>query len=253
MSKEYFRDHGNEPFDAKNRRHIKALSEDSELDKLTREWVVRAWRHQYAHHFRWLGRPIMQVPQDIIAMQEIIWKVKPEVIIETGVARGGTLIFYASMLALIGNDGETIGIDIALRKHNRDAIKKHLLADRIKVIQGSSIDQRVAKRVHDYVGGRKTMVILDSNHTHAHVLEEMNLYHDMVQRGSYLLVSDTFLELFPPGYFQNRPWDKGNNPATAVQEFLKTNTRFRNDTEIANKLLITSSPTGYLKCIRNHK
>ena len=97
------------------------------------------------------------------------------------------------------------------------------------------------------------MVILDSNHTHAHVLEEMNLYHDMVQRGSYLLVSDTFLELFPPGYFQNRPWDKGNNPATAVQEFLKTNTRFRNDTEIANKLLITSSPTGYLKCIRNHK
>jgi cephalosporin hydroxylase len=251
MTKEYFRNYGNGRFDVKNRKQIKAMAKDAEFNKLSEKWCVRSLKHQYPHHFTWLGRPILQFPQDVIAMQEIIWKVKPEVIIETGVARGGSLIFYASMLKLLGNHGEVVGIEIALRKHNRDALKKHPFSKKIKIVDGSSVDPKVAMRVHDYVGGRKAMVVLDSNHLGSHVLQEMNLYSDLVTKGSYLIVSDTFLESFPPGFFPNRPWDKGDNPATAVYEFMKTNKRFKNDEELVNKLGITSCPVGYLKCIRN--
>lgn len=250
MTKEYFAKHGNERFDAKNRKQVKAMGKDAGFSKLSKKWCVESLKHQYPHHFTWLGRPILQFPQDVVAMQEIIWKVKPDVIVETGIARGGSLIFYASMLELLGNNGEVIGIDVNLRKHNREALKKHPFSKKIKLVDGSSIDPDVAKRVHDQVGGRKTMVVLDSNHAESHVLQEMNLYGDLVTKGSYLIVSDTFLESFPRGYFPNRPWDKGDNPATAVVRFLKTNKRFENDEDLVHKLGITSCPTGYLKCIR---
>jgi len=184
-------------------------------------------------------------------MQEIIWKVKPQVVLETGIARGGGLIFYASILEMLGAGGEAVGIEIALRKHNRSALQNHPLSKRIKVINGSSVDADVARRVHDHIEGRRAVVILDSNHTYEHVKAELNLYQDLVQKGSYLVVSDTFLEYFPKGYFRNRPWDKGNNPATAVDEFIRTNKRFTRDDEMAVKLGITACPTGYLKCVRS--
>ncbi len=183
-------------------------------------------------------------------MQEIIWKVKPQVVLETGIARGGALIFYASLLELLSNEGEAVGIEIALRKHNKSALQNHPLSKRVKIITGSSVDPTVSRRVHDHIGGRRALVILDSNHTYEHVKAELHLYQDLVKKGSYLVVSDTFLEYFPKGYFRNRPWDKGNNPATAVGEFMRTNKRFISDVALTAKLGITACPTGYLKCVR---
>ena len=145
------------------------MAQDTEFRELSKEWAARSIKYQYPLHFRWLGRPILQFPQDIIAMQGLLWKVRPEVVVETGIARGGTLVFYASILELLGISADVVGIDIALRKHNRAALRKHSLGKKIKIIDGSSIDQKVVKQVHEYVGGRKAFVVLDSNHTHAHV------------------------------------------------------------------------------------
>jgi len=251
-SKEYFREQ-EERFEPKIKKQIRAMAQDTEFRELSKEWAVRSIKYQYPLHFRWLGRPILQFPQDIVAMQELLWKVRPEVVVETGIARGGTLVFYASILELLGNSADVVGIDIALRKHNRAALRKHPLGKKIKIIDGSSIDLDVVKQVHEYVGGRKAFVVLDSNHTHAHVLQELTLYNDLVRRGSYLIASDTFIDDFPRGSFPNRPWDKGNNPATAVEEFLTTNRRFKNDTNLTNKLCISACSTGYLKCVRDPK
>jgi len=251
MDEEYFKEHGKEHFELDCKKRIDAMSKDSEFTELSKRWAVKSQAYKYNQHFRWLGRPIIQFPQDVVAMQEIIWKVKPDVIVETGIARGGTLIFHASMLELLGNGGEAIGVDIALRKHNRDAIKKHPLAKRTRIINGSSIDPAIVAQVYEHVGDRKAIVFLDSNHSHSHVLQELTMYNKLVKKGSYLVVSDTFIEDFPSGAFPNRPWDVGNNPATAVEEFMKANRRFTNDKEVVDRLGITASRTGYLKCISN--
>jgi cephalosporin hydroxylase len=203
---------------------------------------VGAWKDKYPYDFTWLGRPIIQLPQDIIALQEIIWETKPDLIIETGIAHGGGLIFYASILELIGK-GKVLGIDID--------IEAHPMYKRIEMIQGSSVDKEVAIKVAQIAQKSKTMVILDSLHTHAHVLEELNLYAGLVSEGSYLVVCDTIIEHMPQGFFYDRPWDKGNNPATAVKEFLKNNDKFVADEEIDNKLMLTAAPGGYLKKIKS--
>ena len=170
-------------------------------------------------------------------------------IIETGIAHGGSLIFYASLLKLIGK-GEVLGIDIDIREHNRKEIEKHKMFKRIKMIEGSSIDKEVVEKVEDIVKKhKKVLVLLDSLHTHKHVLEELNLYSKFVSKGSYLVVFDTIVEYMPRGFFGNKPWDKGNNPATAIKEFFKQNKDFIIDKEIENKLLITAAPGGYLKRI----
>jgi cephalosporin hydroxylase len=202
---------------------------------------------KYTYHFTWLGRPIIQFPQDIIALQEIIWNVQPDLIIETGIAHGGSIIFSASMMELLGSNGHVLGIDIDIRKHNRIEIEKHPMFKRISMIEGSSIDPEIGKRVYEIAKLYKTiMVCLDSNHTHAHVLEELKLYAPLVTRGSYCIVFDTVIEDVPAGSFPDRPWDKGNNPKTAVWEFLKTHPEFEIDKFIENKLLITTAPDGYL-------
>ena len=207
---------------------------------------------KYSYNFTWLGRPIIQFPQDIIAVQELIWKVKPDLIIETGIAHGGSIIFSASMLELLGGDGKVVGIDIDIREHNRVEIEKHPMFKRITMMEGSSVDEGVVAEVRKLASGRKTvMILLDSMHTHDHVLRELELYSPLVTCGSYLVVFDTIIEDMPEGFFPDRPWDKGNSPKTAVHEFLKTTDRFEIDEDIPNKLLITVAPDGYLKCVKD--
>jgi len=239
-----------EHFKLEKERNIKKLGKDKKLRDLSLKFVEHSSQYKYSYNFTWLGRPIIQIPQDIVAMQEIIWQVKPDLVIEIGIAHGGSLIFYASMLELIGR-GEVLGIDIDIRKHNRREIEKHKMFKRIKMIEGSSVDEKVIKKVEKIARKhKKILVCLDSLHTHEHVLKELNLYSKFVSKGSYLVVFDTIIEYMPKGFFKDRPWDKGNNPATAVRMFLKNNKNFIVDKEIENKLLITSAPGGFLKRIR---
>ena len=200
---------------------------------------------KYHYNFSWFGLPIIKFPNDILVMQEIIWRVKPDVIIETGVARGGSLIFFASLMKLINKTGKVIGIDIDIRKQNKIALKKHFLAKNIKLIQGSSTSNEVFKKLKKHLI-KKVLVILDSMHTEKHVLDELEIYSKIVSKNSYLIVQDTFVELFPKNHFKNRPWDKGNNPMTAVKKFLKINKNYSIDENISAKVGITENPKGYL-------
>ena len=230
---------------------------DPALGRASSAWMNLANPLKYSYHFEWLGRPIIQYPQDMIAMQEIIWSVQPDLIIETGIAHGGSLIFSASMLELNAGcggpqDAEVLGLDIDIRPHNREAIEKHPMSKRITMIEGSSIDDAVAAKVHDFARGKKrVLVILDSNHTHAHVRRELDLYSSLVKAGSYLIVFDTVIEDMPEDAFPDRPWGKGDNPKTAVWEFLESNDRFEINREIQDKLLLTVAPDGYLKCLKD--
>jgi len=241
-----------ERFEQQKRENIQALGRDSDLQQRARDFILESGKHRYTYHFTWLGRPVIQFPQDLIAIQEILWQVKPAVVIETGVAHGGSLVFHASILELLGGEREVIGIDIDIRAHNRVEIEKHPLAKRIDLIQGSSIDPQIARQVRERVAGRgPVVVILDSNHTHEHVARELELYAPLVKAGSYLIVLDTSIEWLPEGHVTDRPWGKGNNPMTAVHAFLKKNDRFVIDAAIHNKLLITVAPDGYLKCVKD--
>jgi cephalosporin hydroxylase len=232
--------------------NITGISNDISLKKKTKEWMDHALKYNYSYGFSWMGRPIIQQPQDMIGMQQLIWSLKPDLIIETGIAHGGSLIFYASLLELIGEDGEVVGIDIDIRKHNRIEIEKHKMAHRIVMLEGSSIDNKTVEKVHRISAEKKMiMVVLDSNHTHDHVLKELRFYAPLVTKGSYAVVFDTRIEDIPPETFKDRPWGKGNNPKTAVWEFLKENDRFEIDKGMENKLLITAAPDGYLKCIKD--
>ena len=240
-----------EQFMKEREKDIDKMSKDQKVIEFGKLFIEETAKYKYSYNFTWLGRPIIQFPQDIITMQEIIWRVKPDLVIETGIAHGGSLIFYASMLELLGSNGEVLGIDIDIRKHNRKEIENHSMFKRITMIEGSSIDKDIAKQVRDFAKEKKNvLVVLDSNHTHEHVLKELKLYSSLVTKDSYLIIFDTIIEGMPKNYFSDRPWGKGNNPKTAVWEFLKTNDRFKIDKEIENKLLITVSPDGYLKCIK---
>jgi len=241
-----------EQFFAKVQANIREMNQDTALRDLAMAWTREIVRYKYSYNFTWLGRPIIQFPQDIIAMQEIIWRVKPDLIIETGIAHGGSLIFYSSMLELISGNGQVLGVDIDIREHNRKEIEQHPMFKRIAMIQGSSTDENTIKQVYEFAKGRKRVLVgLDSNHTHQHVSNELQLYSPLVTKESYLVVFDTVVEDMPEDFFRDRPWGKGNNPKTAVREFLETNDRFIIDKEIENKLLITVAPDGYLRCIKD--
>lgn len=237
-------------FNRKKLNNIENLSKDIVLKKAGIDFLKNTSKYNYTYNFTWMGVPIIQVPQDMIAMQEIIWNVKPDLIIETGIAHGGSLIFYASMLELIGA-GEVLGIDIDIREHNRKEIEKHPMYKRIKLIEGSSTSENVLNQVENIVEkNQKVLVSLDSNHTHDHVLKELVSYSKFVSQDSYIVVFDTAIEDMPEDFFSSRNWGKGNNPKTAVWEFLKSNDEFIIDKDIINKLLITVVPDGYLKRIK---
>jgi cephalosporin hydroxylase len=237
-------------FELRNNRLIKKMINDDELKKISRKWFYKSFNYEYPYHFTWLGRPIIQYPQDIIGLQELMWKIKPDLIIETGIARGGSLIFSASILEMIGK-GKVIGIDVEIRKQNKIEIQKHHLFKRIIMLEGSSLDEKIVKKVYRLARGKKKiLLLLDSFHTHDHVLRELNLYSNLIRKDNYILVFDTIIEDMPKNMFPNRPWGKGNNPKTAVKEFLKINKNFKLDRKMEEKLLITSCPNGLLKRIK---
>ena len=256
----------NEIFDRERLERIGQFASDNLLNSLAHQWIFESMKKKYLYNFDWMGRPIIQYPQDMVAIQEIIWKVRPTLIIETGVAHGGSLILSASMLALLDyceavesgapvdpsySKRKVVGIDIEIRDHNRVAIECHPLGSKIEMIEGSSTDHVVVNQVVKIVKDHSSvLVLLDSNHTHEHVLAELDAYANLVSVGSYCVVFDTFVEDMPTGYFADRPWDKGNSPRTAVVEFLKDHSEFVVDESIQNKLLITVAPGGYLKRVK---
>lgn len=235
---------------------IERQGSNEPLAQSTRQWIGLANAGKYSYHFEWMGRPIIQYPQDIVAMQELIWSVQPDLIIETGIAHGGSLVFSASMLELNAACGGppqamVLGIDIDIREHNRRAIEAHPMSRRIRMIQGSSIAPEVVREVADIAAAyRRILVCLDSNHTHDHVLAELDAYAPLTSVGSYCVVFDTVVEDLPASMFPDRPWGPGNNPKTAVWEYLKTHTEFEIDKSVHNKLLITVAPDGFLRRIR---
>jgi cephalosporin hydroxylase len=241
-----------EEFESRNREMIAAMGSDERFHHLSQAWFERAARLEYPYHFRWLGLPIIQYPQDIVALQEIMWEAKPDVVVETGIARGGSLILSASMLQLIGGEHRrVIGVDIDIRAHNRVEIEGHPLFARIEMIEGSSTNPEVVARIRGLVQpGERVLVILDSNHTHEHVLRELNLYSPLVKRGSYVVVFDTIIELMPDDFSRDRPWGREDNPYTAVREFLKSTDRFEVDETLDRKLALTAAPGSYLRCVR---
>ncbi len=233
------------------------------MDKISYDWLVASAKERYSYRFSQLGIQIIQYPQDIVAMQELIWQIKPDLIIETGIAHGGSLIMSASMLAQLDmcdaieaglslnpkeSHRKVLGIDIDIRAHNRAAIEAHPMASRIQMIQGSSIAPEIIEQVRQVSSGYKSILVcLDSNHTHEHVLAELEAYAPLTSVGSYCVVFDTIIEDLPAEMFPDRPWGPGDNPKTAVWQYLKAHPEFEIDTSIQHKLLITVAPDGYLK------
>jgi cephalosporin hydroxylase len=238
-------------FDEEKERNIEAMGRDTALSRLGLDLMRDTAKYRYTYNFTWLGIPVIQFPQDLCAMQEIIWEVRPEIIVETGIAHGGSLIFYASMLELLGGNGRVTGIDVDIRPHNRVRIEAHPMAARIDMISGSSTDPNIVAEVTARAAGKRTIVVLDSNHTHEHVLAELEAYSPLVGKGSYLVVFDTTIEDQPEGFFADRPWGKTNNPKTAVWEFMKENDRFEIDKSVEGKLVVTVARDGYLRCVKD--
>lgn len=231
---------------------MEAMHADETLAAAAREFMVRSCEHRYSYNFTWLGRPIIQYPQDLMALQEIIWADQPDLIVETGIAHGGSAIFYASLLQLLGGDGRVVAIDIDIRRHNLEAIERHPLAERIVLLEGSSVAPEIVAAVQAQARGRsRVMVVLDSLHTHEHVRAELAAYSPLVRRGGHLVVLDTVIDQLPERVIGDRPWGPGDNPMTAVQEFLRSNSRFVRDREVEDKLLISVAPSGYLRCVKD--
>lgn len=254
------------PFDLEVEQRLRDNSKNEPLRRAASAFMLESTAPKYSYNFSALGRPIIQYPQDMVAMQELIWKVRPDVIVETGIAHGGSLILSASMLALLDYcdalvAGEVldptqpkrkvVAVDIDIRAHNRSAIESHPMANRIDLIQGSSIDPKIASEVKRAIGDRKKVLVsLDSNHTHEHVLAELVAYAPLVTVGSYCVVFDTIIEDLPAECYPDRPWGPGNNPKTAVWEYIKKHPEFEIDTSFDDKLQISVAPNGFLRRTR---
>lgn len=253
-------------FSSEIKQRLEANAQDSTLKNAASRFMVSSTLPKYSYNFSWLGRPIIQYPQDIVGMQELIWKIKPTLIIETGIAHGGSLIFSASMLALLDHcetsnaqsrlkrdnpPRRVIGIDVDIRDHNSQEIETHPLASYIEMLEGSSTSESIISKVKEIATNHeRILVCLDSHHSHEHVLAELHAYSSIVTVGSYCVVFDTIIEDLPDNAFPDRDWGPGNNPKTAVNEFLNTNSDFEMDLDMDNKLLISVAPNGYLKKLK---
>jgi len=237
-------------FEGKKRQAAARMAADEALVEKALDLNAAADRHDWSYQWSWLGLPVIQMPPDIIALQEVIWEARPQLVIETGIARGGSLVLYASILELIG-EGEVLGIDVEIRAHNREAIEAHPLAMRIRMVEGSSLDEQVVEEARAAAGQvERVMVVLDSNHTHEHVLGELRAYGPLVTAGQFLVVADTFVEQMPLQEHRPREWGPGNNPATALRAWLDEAEGFEPDPFVNAKLLLTASPGGYLRRVR---
>jgi cephalosporin hydroxylase len=251
--------------EVEQQQRLDTLADQKDIRGMSRDWIELSMKLRYVYNFNWLGRPIIQLPQDTVQLQELIWTVKPDLIIETGIAHGGSLVMSASMLSLLEYceaaqntevvdpsrpKSKVLGVDIDIRAHNRAAIEAHPMVSRIEMIEGSSLDSAIIAQVRERAAAFETvMVFLDSNHVHEHVLAELNAYAPLVSKGSYCVVFDTWVEDMPQGYYTDRPWDKGNNPKTAMWEYLESHPEFEIDKDIDEKLLLTLAPSGYLRRI----
>lgn len=243
-------------FEEEVKERVAQNAHDQALTKSTKAFMDASLEAKYSYNFSWLGRPVIQYPQDVLAMQELIWTLQPDLIIELGIAHGGSLIFSASMLELNAacggcQDAEVLGIDIDIRPHNREAIEKHPMFKRISMIEGSSIASEIAAQAAEKAAGKKSVLVcLDSNHTHDHVLAELELYAPLTSVGSYCVVFDTIVEDAPPETSGDRPWGPGDNPKTAVWKYLETHDEFEIDRSMDHKLLISVAPEGFLRRIK---
>ena len=238
-------------FEAKRTQCAEKLGKDQDILKLSRELLHRLDSYNYSYLWTAAGVPIIQTPADIIAHQEVVWKTKPSLIIETGIARGGSLINSAMALEVNGGQGKVIGIDIDIREHNREVIENHKLARRIETIQGSSIDVAVFEQVAQQVSSNdKVMVVLDSNHTCEHVREELELWGKLVTKGCYLVVADTMLFYATEPVQGSETWTPGNDPLSALNKYMETNDKFQPDHEINGKLIFSGSFNGYMKAVK---
>ncbi len=236
-----------EDFEADKRKNAQAQSCDKVLAEVARDFIIRSDRYGYGYQWTWLGLPVVQMPQDIVLTQEIIWQCKPDVIIETGIAWGGSVVLYASILQLIGK-GKVIGVDLNLLDHVTAQIMAYPFSNRIHLYKGSSTDADVVAQVKSHIEpGQSVMVLLDSNHTHDHVLQELKLYAPLITKGQFLVVSDTVVDDIPPQDHRPRPWGQGNNPKTALRAFLNGRNDFDVDSYINGKLLLSYSPGGYCR------
>lgn len=240
-------------FEQEVQERLAANGRNDELRASAAAFMRETITSRYSYNFRWLGRPVIQYPQDIVAMQELIWSIQPDLIIETGIAHGGSLIFSASMLELNAACGgpagaRVVGVDIDIRPHNREAIEAHPMSRRVTMIQGSSIDAGIVECVRAEAAGRqKVMVCLDSNHTHEHVLAELEAYAPLTSVGSYCVVFDTIIEHLPARMFSDRAWSPGDNPGTALREYLVRHPEFEVDDRVDRQLMISVAPGGYLR------
>jgi len=244
-------------------KRIKSFERNLKLKKISKDWIVESQKNKYVYNFDWLGRPIIQYPNDIHILQEIVWEVKPDVIIETGIAHGGSLILSASLLSMLDlaeyykrkninkikkSNRKVIGVDIDIRPHNLKEIKKHPFYEKINLIEGSSVSIEVQKKIAKILkNNKKVLVLLDSMHTESHVLEELKIYSKFVSNGSYCIVYDTLVSMMPDKFYSNRPWGKKNNPMSAINKFIKMNKNFSIDTSLSTKLCISSCINGFLK------
>lgn len=231
---------------------IEAMGHDEELRRKSLDWMLHADKYKYTYNFTWMGRPIIKFPGDILIQQELMWRLKPDLVIETGIAHGGSIIFTASMMEMMGIKGEVVAVDIDIRKHNRDLIESHPMYKRITIYEGSSTDPEIVEKVRQHAVGKKcVMVVLDSLHSHEHVYNELKAYAPLVTVDSYCILPDTFIEFFPKGYYShNRPWDVGDNPYTAMKQYLAETQLFEIDSSLTNKAMITETIDGYLRRVR---
>ena len=236
-------------FDQEKTIWISKAKADSELIKRGLDFVEYSDRYRYGYNWTWMDLPIIQMPEDIVLTQELLWKLKPDYVIELGIAWGGSLAMYAASMELAGK-GQVIGIDITIPKHNAEAIMSCPVSSRISLIEGSSIDKDLFKGVASKIPKNSTvMMVLDSNHTHDHVYDELNLWSPLVQAGSYIIVSDTVVEHIPAQEHRPRPWGPGNNPGTAALKFLRENPRFTSENSYSDRAVASFNPAGYLKAL----
>ena len=237
-------------FEEDKRKYAAAQAADAELHQKADAFMLHSYKHNYAYQWTFLGLPIIQMPEDVLATHELIWATKPTVIIETGVAWGGSIVLSASVLQLLG-EGRVVGIDLNLYDHVRDWIMAYPFSDRIKLLKGSSTDPEiVAQALEGVTEGDRVMVVLDSNHSHEHVLAELRAYAPHVTKGQYLIVSDTIVEKIPSHDDRPRPWGKGDNPATALKAYLEETDRFEVDDSIDRRILTGFTPSGYCRCVK---